>query len=270
MPAIDELKEFLRPRAQNGIALAFSGGVDSTLLLAVLKELHDESPFPLLALTMRSIFQSENEINEVRQSAAKYGVTLKIFECDPLSIPEIQNNPPDRCYWCKRHIFNELSAYAKANGIATLMDGTNADDLKLYRPGRKALAELGVISPLAELGFTKPEIRALAKLRGLACSSKPSMPCLATRFEYGTLLTPDRIEQVAKGEDILRQYVSATADVRLRVHANIGRIEVSPEAIPLLITSRLEVAAKLHGLGFKFVTLDLEGFRSGCFDKVNE
>ncbi len=269
MEHLDKLKNFLRERSKGGIALAFSGGVDSTFLLSVLNELHKESPFTLQAFTMHSIFQGEAELDEVKNIAGELGVGLKIFGCDPLSIPEVKYNPPERCYWCKRYVFNEFQTFAKEQNLATLIDGTNADDLNVFRPGRRALAELGVVSPLAELGFTKAEIRALAKERNLRCSSKPSMPCLATRFEYGALLTPDRIEQVGKGEELIRKYAPITSDARLRVHANIARIELSPDAMSQILENRKEIAAGLRCLGFEFITLDLEGFRSGCFDKNN-
>jgi len=268
MPKIEELKNYLRDRSGGGIALAFSGGADSSLLLSVLKELHDELPFPLLALTMHSIFQRDEEIDEVKRLAVEYGVELKIFGCDPLAIPEIKYNPPERCYWCKLYIFNEFLDCAHNHGLAMLIDGTNADDLTVCRPGRKALTEIGVVSPLAELGITKQEIRAMTKERNLRCSDNPSKPCMATRFEYGALLTEDRIELVGKGEDLIRKYCPENADVRLRVHADIARIEVSENVMAQVLTCRKEIAAGLRCLGFEFITLDLEGFRSGCFDQT--
>lgn len=267
MNRLAELQQYLRTLAPEGIALAFSGGVDSSFLLALLEELHKEKPFPLFALTMQTVFQSEDEVREIRDSSRESGVPLKLFSCDPLSLPEVQNNPPDRCYWCKRFIFKQFTNFCREHGIRSLMDGTNADDLHVYRPGRRALAELGVISPLAEFGFTKPEIRKCAAERGLRCHAKPSMPCLATRFEYGVHLTPERIAQAGKGEVLLRKYVPETADVRLRVHGKMARIEVSPEALAGVLENRQQIAAELHPLGFEFVTLDLEGYRSGCFDQ---
>lgn len=267
MNRLPELQQYLRTLAPDGIALAFSGGVDSSFLLALLKELHQENPFPLFALTMQTVFQSDEEIRETRELSRESGVPLKLFSCDPLSLPEIRNNPPDRCYWCKRFIFNQFTVFCREYGIRNLMDGTNADDLHVYRPGRRALAELGVISPLAEFGFTKAEIRKCAAERGLHCHAKPSMPCLATRFEYGVELTPERIAQAGKGEALLRKYVPETADVRLRVHGKMARIEVSPEALAGVLEKRKQIAAELHLLGFEFVTLDLEGYRSGCFDQ---
>ena len=267
MNRLPELQQYLRTLAPDGIALAFSGGVDSSFLLALLKELHQENPFPFFALTMQTVFQSDEEIREIRELTRESGVPLKLFSCDPLSLPEIRNNPPDRCYWCKRFIFNQFTVFCREHNIRNLLDGTNADDLHVYRPGRRALAELGVISPLAEFGFTKAEIRKCAAERGLHCHAKPSMPCLATRFEYGVELTPERIAQAGKGEALLRKYVPETADVRLRVHGKMARIEVSPEALAGVLEKRKQIAAELHLLGFEFVTLDLEGYRSGCFDQ---
>ncbi len=267
MNRLPELQQYLRTLAPDGIALAFSGGVDSSFLLALLKELHQENPFPLFALTMQTVFQSDEEIRETRELSRESGVSAQLFSCDPLSLPEIRNNPPDRCYWCKRFIFKQFSAFCREHNIRNLLDGTNADDLHVYRPGRWALAELGVISPLAEFGFTKAEIRKCAADRGLRCHAKPSMPCLATRFEYGVELTPERIAQAGKGEALLRKYVPETADVRLRVHGKMARIEVSPEALAGVLEKRKQIAAELHLLGFEFVTLDLEGYRSGCFDQ---
>ena len=267
MNRLPELQQYLRTLAPDGIALAFSGGVDSSFLLALLKELHQENPFPLFALTMQTVFQSDEEIRETRDLSRESGVSAQLFSCDPLSLPEVQNNPPDRCYWCKRFIFKQFSAFCGEHNIRNLLDGTNADDLHVYRPGRRALAELGVISPLAKFGFSKAEIRKCAADRGLRCHAKPSMPCLATRFEYGVQLTPERIAQAGKGEALLRKYVPETADVRLRVHGKMARIEVSPEALAGVLEKRKQIAEELHPLGFEFVTLDLEGYRSGCFDQ---
>ena len=267
MTRIDELRQFLRTRTEHGIALAFSGGTDSSFLLAVLKELHDGSAFPLAAFYMQTVFQTESELEYARAAAAEAGVGLDVFHCDPLSLPELRFNPPDRCYICKRHLFGQFLEAARARGIGTLIDGTNADDLKVYRPGRKALRELGVVSPLAELGFTKAEIRRLAAGRGLACARKPSLPCLATRFEYGTELTPELLDRTGRGEELIRELLPPETDVRLRVHGTLARIEVPPDALPRVLNCRDKINAGLRQLGFKFLTLDLEGFRSGCYDK---
>ena len=266
MNRIDELKRNLRLLAPHGIALAFSGGVDSTFLLSVLKELHDETPFPLLALTMHTVFQPDDETEAAKRQTAEFGVEAEVFTCDPLALPEVRSNPPDRC-WCKRKIFRTFLDVCRARRIAHLLDGTNADDGHAYRPGRRALKELGVLSPLASLGFTKQEIRELSAERGLPTASKPSMPCLATRFEYGAELTPERIAQVGRGEAFLRTLLPETADLRLRVQGKNARIEVPPASFELMLKNRAAIAETLHGLGFEFVTLDLEGYRSGCYDK---
>ena len=269
MSKYEQLKHDLRERSEGGIALAFSGGVDSSLLLAVLKELHDEAPFPLLALTLHSIFQRPEELEEVRKAAGKAGIELKLFGCDPLSIPEVKYNPPDRCFWCKRYLFSEIKDFAAARGIGTVIDGTNADDLKSYRPGLAALEELGILSPLAELGITKAEVRRIAAELHLECAEKPSVPCMATRFEYGSLLTEDLIRKAIDGEDLVRKLVPSVHDVRLRIHAGIARIEVSGKDIAATAARHREIAEGLKQLGFHFVTLDLEGFRSGSMDDLN-
>lgn len=270
MTRIVELKNYLREKSSAGIALAFSGGVDSSFLLSVLKELCDEKPFPLQALNMRTVFQREDEVAEARQIASSCGVPLAEFTCDPLELPQLRNNPADRCYWCKRHIFSVFKDHAEKNHLGVIMDGTNGDDLHVYRPGRRALRELGVVSPLAELGFTKAEIRHQAAERGLKCAKKPAMPCLATRFAYGTELTPERIRQVAQGEELLRKLLPADIDLRLRVQDRIARIEVSPDELETVLRNRTGISAGLKKLGFEFITLDLEGFRSGCYDKKEE
>ncbi len=267
MNRIPALKDFLRPLTENGIALAFSGGVDSTFLLSVLKELHTESPYPLYALTMHSAFQKTEELTDVTAIAERTGTALKIFHCDPLIIPAVKSNSQDRCYHCKHFFFSKFFDFIKTQNIAALLDGSNADDKKEYRPGRRALQELGVISPLAELNFTKAEIRRLSAERGLNCAAKPSAPCLATRFEYGVELTAEKLDMVYRGENILRQYIPANIPLRLRVHGNLARIEVPPDYFNNILLNLKEIKEKLHTICFRFITLDLDGFRSGCYDK---
>ena len=267
---ITELKNFLRERSHQGIALAFSGGVDSSFLLSVLCELHREEPFPLKAVMMQTVFLDGSELTDALDFTQECGAELQVFQFDPLSLPTIKNNPPDRCYHCKHRIFSEFLDYARKNGYGVLMDGTNGDDLGVYRPGRRALHELGVVSPLAELGFTKAEIRKLCAERGLKCAVRPSRPCLATRFEYGTELTPELVERTGEGEKLLRNILPENTDIRLRVQKNIARIEVPPAVMEPLLRERVKIIDGLKQLGFEFITLDLEGFRSGCYDKTEE
>ena len=260
------LKEFLWPYTSGGIALAFSGGVDSSLLLAILVSMKQERDFPLLVVNFHSVFHTTSELEEARAFGASLGATIQVLPFDPLKVPGVRDNPVDRCYRCKQGIFAQLKDLADKNGIMTIIDGTNADDLQTYRPGRRALKELGVVSPLSALGITKAEVRALAHERGLSVASKPAAPCLATRFPYGTTLTEAAVQQVAEGESFLRRFVSPSVPVRLRVHGKIARIEVVPESFASILDNRIAIVSKLKELSFDYVTLDLEGFRSGSLD----
>ncbi len=261
---LEPLKNYLRELSAEGIALAYSGGVDSTLLLAILGELNREKAFPLQALTMQTVLQSAAEIEDAKNLATEYGIKHKILTFNPFSLEEVKNNRTDRCYHCKKAIFSQFADYARQHGLQRILDGTNADDLNVYRPGRKALRELGVISPLAELGMTKEQIRAMSAELGLTTATKPAVPCLATRFEYNTLLDDEKIASVAKGEELFKKMFPEIPDIRLRVHGTLARIEVSKEFVPQISSS--DIAEKLKKLGFDYVTLDLEGFRSGSFD----
>lgn len=264
---IERLEAYLRELTVDGIALAYSGGVDSTLLLAVLAGLKQEKPFAVTALTMHTVLQDSREITEAKGLAEKFGIEQKIFSFNPFSAEAVRHNRTDRCYHCKKAIFTQFAAYARDIGLKYLLDGTNADDLGVYRPGRKALSELGVVSPLAELGIGKAEIRMMSAKLGLPTASKPAAPCLATRFEYNTLIDDAAIHRVAKGEQLIKEMFSEIKDIRLRVHGNLARIEVEKEALPLVLAQNREISEKIKKLGFDFVTLDLEGFCSGSFDR---
>lgn len=263
---MERLKSYLRQFAPEGIALAFSGGVDSTLLLAVLKGLRDEMDFPLLAVFFHSVLQTAEERAAAERIAGEVGVELVVLDFDPLGIPGVAGNPVDRCYLCKKHIFGRLIELAKEKGLKTVVDGTNGDDVQGYRPGRRALMEFGVVSPLEALGIGKAEVRAMAKTLNLAVASKPSAPCLATRFPYGTQITEEGIRRVTQGEKAVRDILGSSRGVRLRVHGALGRIEVEASVLPLALEHRAELVAALKALGFDYVTLDLEGFRSGSMD----
>jgi uncharacterized protein len=262
---IENLKQTLVKLAPQGIALAFSGGVDSTLLLNMLSLIRTENPFPLHALTIHSLFHKEEEKQETISITSALDIPHYFFEANPLSNPKIRLNPLNRCYHCKKSMFSLLFKHAANHGLKTLLDGTNADDLKVYRPGKKALNELGVLSPLAQCGLSKKEIRDYAAELNLSCSSKPAAPCLATRFEYGVELKPDLIEMVKKGEKALREIFPDTS-FRLRYHNKIARIEVPSASLSLAVSKRESIIQKLKELGFNYITLDLEGFRSGSMD----
>ena len=262
---LNELRRMLEDLSSDGVCAAFSGGVDSALLLTVLSELHARKPFPLLAVVFATEFHTVEETASALELAEELGVPAERVDRDVLSDPVLRANPKDRCYHCKRNLFSEMKRIAAAHGIKTLVDGTNADDTKVYRPGRTALEELGVLSPLALCCFTKDEIRAAARELLIPVADKPSTPCLATRFPYGTVLTDEALRRVERGEAVLREF--GLKVVRLRVHGDVARIETDPDGFELASARRFEIAFALRKEGFPYVTLDMEGFRSGSMDE---
>lgn len=253
-----QLKNYLNDLNEQGLCLAFSGGIDSTLLLYLCKDMN------ILAITFDSNFQTKEEIELTKNLCKKYGVKQIIIEQNVFENPIILDNPKDRCYHCKKFLFENAVRVAKENGLKTIIDGTNFDDLGVYRPGRKALKELGVISPFAKFEITKKEIREYAKDCGIEIFSKPSSPCLATRFPYGTKLTQEKLDIVEKGEQILKNFGFECC--RLRLHDDIARIEILPEYFEKILSQKDKLIRELKQLGIKYITLDLEGFRSGSMD----
>lgn len=263
---LNELRRMLEELSSGGVCEAFSGGVDSALLLTVLSELRARKPFPLLAVVFATAFHTADETASAVKQAEELGVPVELVERDVLSDPVLRQNPKDRCYHCKRSLFSEMKRIAADRGIGNLVDGTNADDMRTYRPGRKALEELGVLSPLALCGFTKDEIRAAARELLIPVADKPSMPCLATRFPYGTAMTDEALRNVERGEECLRGF--GLKVVRLRVHGDVARIETDAEGFELASARRFEIAFALRReAGFAYVALDMEGFRSGSMDE---
>lgn len=262
---LDALTAWLNALPAGGIGVAFSGGVDSTLLLAAAAR----SGRAITALTAHTALHSEAELQRAQELAAALGVPLQLFRLNPLELPQVRSNAVDRCYWCKRSLFIRMAAFAAEHGITSLVDGSNADDARVYRPGRRALRELGVRSPLAELGFSKADIRRLSAALGLPTASAPAVPCLATRFDYGTPLTDEALRRVQAGEEVLHRLLPAAADVRLRVHGDLARIEVPPAQFPAVQACAAPLTAALKELGYLYITLDLEGFRSGSFDRAH-
>ena len=263
---LHRLREGLRPILQGGVALAFSGGVDSTLLLAVCAELAYETGGRVAALTAHTPMHSAAELERARDLAQSYGVPIEVFSVNPLELEPVRRNAPDRCYHCKHVMFQRFRDYAETHGLHTLMEGSHADDEKAYRPGRRAIRELQVRSPLAELGFTKADVRAMSAALQLPTANAPAEPCLATRFDYGTKLTDTMLRRVQAGEDFLRTALPCAADIRLRVHGDLARVEIAPAHFTAAVQRAEEITAGLRRLGFRFVTLDLQGFRSGSFD----
>lgn len=243
--------------------VAFSGGVDSGLLsVAAYRALGDK----FRAVTIHSPVDAPDEVETAQALAQQVGFAHQVIELDDLENPMFVANPPDRCYHCKLARLHAIRAIAKQDGFAAVCEGSNADDGTDYRPGRRAVSELGGRSPLAEAGLTKAEIRSLAQALGLLVWDRPSAPCLATRFPYGTVITPEGLHQVGEAEAYLKQL--GFGPLRVRHHGAVARLEVSPEQIARLIEQRAAVAAHLKQLGYQYVAVDLEGYRSGSLNEV--
>jgi len=247
------------------LLVAFSGGVDSSLLLKVAVDTLGDR---VAAFTEASPLHQSWELTEARELAAALGVRHIVLSGDELASPEFAANPPDRCYLCKSVIFGEAAKAAAELGLNVIADGSNLDDLGDYRPGRKALAEMGIKSPLVEAGLTKAEIREASRILGLPTWNRQPLACLASRFPYGTTITRQRLRQVEECETFLRNEGFTT--FRVRYHGAVARIEVSAADLARLTASplRQRVTASFRAAGFTYVTVDLDGFRSGSMNET--
>lgn len=262
------LKKQIRMYTETSCMVAFSGGVDSSLLLKLVCEAADTAAANVYAVTMQTRLHPVQEIAHAKSVAEEIGAQHMVITVDELLEAGIEDNPADRCYLCKKLLFGRMKEKAAELAVDTILEGTNEDDLHVYRPGLKAVRELGVKSPLADAGFTKEEVRKLAAEYGLSVSDRPAVPCLATRFPYGTRLSYAELERVQQGENWLK--TTGFYNVRLRVHDSIVRIEVDQEQFPLVMKYREEMISYIKGLGYRYVTLDLEGFRSGSMDHAED
>ena len=258
------LEAYLSQLLSEDVAIAFSGGVDSSLLLRMCREAAAQHGTRVLAYTVHSDMHPVADIDHARRQALSEGVEHTVVRVNELEEAGIADNPPDRCYRCKFALFSKIQRAAAEQGISHIIEGTNEDDLHVYRPGLKALRELSILSPLAQFHITKAEVRSEAERRGLSVARRPSSPCMATRFPYGTKLSYASMRRVDEAESWLR--AQGFANVRVRVHGDIARIETDAQDIPRLIDMRDSVIRKLKENGFAYITLDLEGFRSGSMD----
>ncbi|WP_378956329.1 ATP-dependent sacrificial sulfur transferase LarE [Pelosinus sp. sgz500959] len=248
------------------VVIAFSGGVDSTLLAAAAKKILGDKA---IAVTATSDSFTSSELDECRKLAQLIGIKHVILSTQEFNNDQFIANTSQRCYFCKKERFTSLVKWAKSNGFASIIEGSNADDLRDYRPGMQAIAEIGdVLSPLLDAGLTKTEIREISKEWGLPTWNKPSAACMVSRLEYGLTITKEKLWQVEQAEALVKTFCSG--QVRVRHHGKVARIEVAPDQIQKMVVpeNATGITNGLKKLGFTFVTLDLSGYRTGSMNET--
>ena len=257
----NQLKEFLL--SQGSLAVAFSGGVDSTFLLKVA---HNTLGDKCVAVTASSCSFPERELNEARVFCVEHGIRHIVVHSEELEIEGFQHNPKNRCYLCKHELFEKIWAIARNEHLNAVAEGSNMDDNGDYRPGLVAVRELGVLSPLRHIGLSKAEIRELSRKPGLPTWDKQSFACLSSRFVYGETINEERLSMVDRAEQLLLDM--GFHQVRVRIHGQLARIETDPAEFEKLLSERERVTSALREYGFAYVTMDLTGYRTGSMNET--
>lgn len=261
-PKLENLRKILSPL--KSVLIAYSGGLDSTFLLKMAADVLGKQN--VLAVTAESPSFPVWELNSAKKTALKFKIKHLTVKTAELSNPQFVNNPQDRCYWCKKELFSQFSKLAERKGLAYVADGTNLDDAKDFRPGMKAALELNIKSPLKEAEITKADIRKFSRSLKLPTWDKPSLACLASRFPYGETITEKKLLTILKAEKFLLDL--GFKQVRVRHHNNIARIEISDKEFAKLLDTHLSYAVvkKFKKLGYTYITLDLQGYRTGSMN----
>jgi len=258
----EALKRYIETKGKNGVVIAFSGGVDSSTLVAVSHNILGDK---VVAVTAASPTYTPEELEEAKNVAKEIGIKLYVVETDELSNENFSKNPENRCYYCKKELLERLQKIANELGFKVVFEGTNFSDLTDHRPGFKAVQEMeNVYSPWVDTRFTKEEIRAIARKMGLSIQNKPPLACLASRIPYHERITAEKLNRIGKAEQAVKK-ITGVQQLRVRDHNGLARIEVGRDERVLLCNVELldRIASELKKLGFKYATIDLEGYRTG-------